>query len=114
MLLAPLFATVALLQAQSPFHFRAPASVAIATRATAPRVDGRLDDEVWNRATPTGSFRQRDPEEGAPGTERTEVRVLYDDEALFVGVRAFDSRPDQISAPLARRDERPLPTGSAS
>ena len=79
----------------------------MATRATAPKVDGKLDDEVWARATPTGSFRQRDPEEGAAGTERTEVRVLYDDEALFVGVRAFDSRPDQISAPLARRDESP-------
>ncbi|HEU5218045.1 MAG TPA: DUF5916 domain-containing protein [Gemmatimonadales bacterium] len=82
-------------------------AVAIATRATAPRIDGRLDDPVWERATPAGNFLQRDPEEGSPATERTEVRVIYDDEALFVGVRAFDSHPGQISAPLARRDETP-------
>jgi len=82
-------------------------AVATATRSTAPRIDGRLDDSSWSRATAIGSFRQRDPDEGAPGTERTEVRVLYDDEALFVGVRAFDARPDLIAAPLARRDEAP-------
>jgi len=109
----PVLAFLSLLQGQTSvptvsLRGSAPdAAVAIATRATAPRLDGRLDDEVWGRATPTGSFRQRDPDEGAPGTERTEVRVLYDDEALFVGIRAFDSRPDQISAPLARRDESP-------
>jgi hypothetical protein len=107
-------AALALLQTQPAVAFRAPAArdagadaVAIAVRASAPRIDGRLDDAVWARATPTGSFRQRDPQEGSPATERTEVRVLYDDEALFVGVRAFDSRPGQISAPLARRDETP-------
>ena len=108
----PVLALLALLQGQSSvptvsLRNTAPEGVAVATRATAPTLDGRLDDEVWSRATPTGSFRQRDPEEGSPGTERTEVRVLYDDEALFVGIRAFDSRPDQISAPLARRDESP-------
>lgn len=112
MVLVPFLSTVVLLQAQSAVSLRAPASVgaeavAVAVRSTAPKLDGKLDDEVWTRATPTGSFRQRDPAEGTPGTERTEVRVLYDDEALFVGVRAFDSRPAQISAPLARRDESP-------
>ncbi len=100
-------AALALLQAQSAVSLRAPDAVAVATRSTAPRIDGRLDDAVWSHATPTGNFRQREPEEGSPGSERTEVRVLYDDEALFVGVRAFDSHPGLISAPLARRDETP-------
>ena len=112
--IAPVLSLVAMLQGQGAVSLRAPAiragggeAVAVATRSTAPRVDGKLDDPVWAGATPTRSFRQRDPEEGAEGTEPTEVRVLYDDEALFVGVRAFDSRPDRITAPLARRDETP-------
>ncbi|NOT08941.1 MAG: carbohydrate binding family 9 domain-containing protein [Gemmatimonadales bacterium] len=106
-----LLSLCALLQAQSAIVIRPPAlreeAVAVATRATAPKIDGRLDDEVWSRATPAGNFRQRDPEEGAPGTEPTDVRVLYDDEALYVGVRATDAQAARISAPLARRDESP-------
>ena len=63
-----LLSALALLQAQSAVSLRAPEprggeAVATATRATAPKVDGKLDDEVWARATPTGSFRQRDPVE---------------------------------------------------
>jgi len=108
MVVAPVLSVLALLQAQAAVSLRSPAeAVLVATRAAAPKVDGKLDDEGWAHATPAGSFRQRDPEEGAAGTERTEVRVLYDDEALFVGVRAFDSHSAQISAPLARRDETP-------
>ena len=110
----PVLGIIALLQGQASVPSvslrtvaPAPEAVAVATRAPAPRVDGKLDEAVWTTATPAGSFRQRDPDEGAPATERTEVRVLYDDEALYVGVRAFDSRPDRISAPLARRDESP-------
>src|SRR6185295_16110387 len=53
-----------LLQAQSAVALRAPEAVAVATPSTAPRIDGRLDDAVWARATPTGSFRQREPDEG--------------------------------------------------
>ncbi len=102
-------AALVLLQARSALtlHAPGPGSVAIATRAAAPRIDGRLDDAVWARAIPIGDFRQLDPVEGSPASQRTEVRVLYDDEALFVGVRAFDTDPTLISAPLARRDETP-------
>jgi hypothetical protein len=58
--------------------------------ATAPQIDGRLDDAVWQEATPLTDFVQRDPSEGAPSTERTEVRILTDGEALYIGAWLFD------------------------
>ena len=68
------------------------------------RIDGRLDEGAWSAATPAGDFTQAWPQVGRPATERTEVRVLYDEAALYVGVRMFDSAPDSIAAQLARRD----------
>ena len=81
--------------------------IASAVRADlgGPRLDGVLDDEVWQRAPIASDFLQRDPDEGEPATERTEVQVAYTDDALYVAVRAFDSQADQISAQLTRRDE---------
>ena len=61
-----------------------------------PVIDGRLDDAAWARAAPMTGFTQREPQDGQPASERTEVRVVFDDEALYVGVWAFDSRPDAI------------------
>ena len=69
-----------------------------------PVIDGRLIDEAWAQAEPVATFTQRDPDEGAPATERTEVRFLYDDEALYVGVRLFDTAPHLIARRLSRRD----------
>ena len=76
----------------------------IAPGEHAPVVDGRLDDEVWSRVTAGGDFVQQYPDAGAPATQRTEVRIAYDDEAVYVGVRAWDTQPDSIAAQLARRD----------
>ncbi len=79
--------------------------VLTALRVTAaPRIDGRLDEADWQRAQPAGDFVQAVPRSGAPASERTEVRVLYDQDALYVGFRAYDSRPDSIASLLARRD----------
>src|ERR1700752_4071545 len=61
-----------------------------------PRIDGKLDDPAWREARPDGRFTQNFPEEGKPPTERTEVRVLYDDRALYIGVRCYDSTPAAI------------------
>ncbi|HEY6156601.1 MAG TPA: DUF5916 domain-containing protein [Gemmatimonadales bacterium] len=72
--------------------------------AAKPVLDGRLDDAAWALATPVGGLLQRDPLEGAPATERAEVRILYDADALYVGARLFDSAPRQIIARLGRRD----------
>jgi len=83
------------------------AAVATAVRAlpAVPKVDGRLDDPIWQTAPRFGGFTQRDPHEGQPGTEATEFQVVYSDDALYIGVRAADSRPQQIAALLSRRDD---------
>ena len=72
-----------------------------------PRIDGRLDDPAWAAAPPDDRFTQAFPAEGRPPTERAEVRVLYDDTALYVGVRLHDSHPEQIVSRLTRRDRIP-------
>jgi len=74
-----------------------PIGVAVAAGVSGPPViDGRLDDAAWARAAPMSGFTQREPQDGQPASERTEVRVVFDDEALYVGVWAFDSRPAEI------------------
>ena len=69
-----------------------------------PRLDGTLDDPVWQQATPISNFRQREPVEGNPPTESTEVRVLYDAHHIYVGVFCYDSNPRAIVATQLRRD----------
>ncbi|MBI5362041.1 MAG: carbohydrate binding family 9 domain-containing protein [Planctomycetes bacterium] len=70
---------------------------------TAPVIDGVLDDAVWALAEPIGELHQVEPIEGAP-TERTEVRVLFDAEHLYLGVRCFDSDPVRIVGTQMARD----------
>jgi len=79
------------------------AATPIAT-ATALRLDGDLNDEVWQRAAPTSGFRQRDPNEDADPAFETEFRVAYDETAIYVAVEAFDTEPDRIVGLLTRRD----------
>ena len=67
-------------------------------------VDGRLDEPAWLTAPAAGGFLQRDPEQGQPATESTELRLLFDDHALYAGVRLRDSAPGAISRQLSRRD----------
>lgn len=79
--------------------------VSQATRTTSSiRLDGKLDESAWSQATATEVFTQIDPLEGERASQRTSVRVLYDDEALYVGARMHDSGP--ITARLGRRDMR--------
>jgi len=68
------------------------------------KIDGRLDEASWERAPILTDFIQQNPDEGQVATERTEVRILYSGDSLFIGVRAFDSEPQKIKAILARRD----------
>ncbi|MFP5265187.1 MAG: sugar-binding protein [Blastocatellia bacterium] len=67
-------------------------------------IDGVLNEAAWDLAAPAADFRQEEPNEGAPATEKTEVRVLYDNKYLYVGIRAFDSEPDKINARELTRD----------
>ena len=68
------------------------------------RLDGVLDDAVWSEAQAGSDFIQRYPTPGRIATMRTEVRVAYDTDAIYVAARMFDPNPDSIAAPLARRD----------
>ena len=69
------------------------------------RIDGRFDEAAWAAADLATDFVQRSPQAGQPGSERTEVRVLYDEGAIYVAARMFDAHPDSMQAPLARRDQ---------
>ena len=92
--------------ARAPRPEPTPAPAVEAARAAASiTVDGRLDDEAWASVPPFADFTQRDPEEGQPATERTELRLLYDDDALYVGARLLDGEPERIVKRLSRRDE---------
>ncbi len=69
-----------------------------------PVLDGSLDDAVWQQAHTIDQFVQQEPDEGATATERTEVRVLYDAETLYLGVRAYDGSGLLPTATEMRRD----------
>ncbi|MBN1273359.1 MAG: carbohydrate binding family 9 domain-containing protein [Candidatus Aminicenantes bacterium] len=68
------------------------------------KVDGLLNDPAWLNASFQGEFTQREPHEGAPATEKTEVGFLYNEKFLYIGIRCFDSEPDKIIAREMRRD----------
>jgi hypothetical protein len=70
-------------------------------------LDGRLEERAWAAAPAFDGFVQIFPDEGAKPTEATEVRVLYDDHHLYVGVIARDREPHRIQRPLGRRDSAP-------
>lgn len=67
-------------------------------------VDGRLDEEVWRRAEPATTFTQSDPQNGAPATERSEIRILFDRDNLYIGANLFDSDPSGLLANQMVRD----------
>lgn len=80
---------------------------AIAVPATSPIVlDGKLNEEIWQQAPPIVEFVQRDPAEGQSPTMRTEAHVAYDENALYVAVRAHDTDASKIVGILTRRDQR--------
>jgi uncharacterized protein DUF5916/cellulose/xylan binding protein with CBM9 domain len=77
----------------------------LAARTSGPiTIDGVLAEPLWSDGEAFTTLVQRDPVEGAPPSQRTEVRVAYDDDALYVGARLLDSAPDSVVARLARRD----------
>ncbi|MEX0892228.1 MAG: DUF5916 domain-containing protein [Gemmatimonadota bacterium] len=90
----------------APMRAGQPVPFLMATKVAgaAPDLDGRLDDAVWESAQIAGNFVQFQPEAGSPATFPTEVRVVYNHEAIYVGVRMYDTSPDSIVGRLARRD----------
>ena len=76
---------------------------AVRTNVT-PKIDGILDDSCWAKAEVTSDFIQRDLYPGLPSQQRTEVRILYDDDAIYLSAQCFDSAPDSILKELSTRD----------
>ncbi|MFQ5510824.1 MAG: DUF5916 domain-containing protein [Candidatus Krumholzibacteriia bacterium] len=70
----------------------------------APRIDGRLDDEIWRKAEFFSKFTQKEPNEGESALNETAIAVVYDDEALYIGARMHCKDPDNILATVSRRD----------
>jgi hypothetical protein len=80
------------------------APIRVARTSDAPRLDGVPDESVWLTTDSITDFTQQDPAEGRPATERTVVRVLATPRGLYVGLWAYDNRPDAIRHAQLRRD----------
>jgi hypothetical protein len=76
-----------------------------ARRAGEIRIDGRIDDAAWSAAPLATGFVQAEPDEGVPATHDTQVRMLIDDDAIYVAARMLEAHPDSIGRLLVRRDE---------
>ncbi len=78
----------------------------IATQiTTTPVINGILDDEAWQSGTWAGGFTQNQPYNGSPETQKTEFKILFDDNNLYVAIKSYDTSPDSIVNRLTRRDE---------
>ena len=85
--------------------FMRPSATAVRIEPSeAPVIDGNLSDPVWAKAVVIDKFVQKDPNPGTPPTERTELRILYDENNLYFGVYNYDSQPDAIIVRSMQRD----------
>ena len=73
---------------------------------TAPVINGLLDDEAWKSGTWAGDFTQNQPYSGRPESQKTEFSILFDDDNLYVAIKAHDTSPDSIVNRLTRRDQQ--------
>jgi hypothetical protein len=103
MIAATLLLAAAMLQAPSD-SAKVVGAHRLAAGEQAPQIDGKLDDPSWSAAPVAGDFVTQRPAFGLPASQRTEARVVYDAEAVYVAVRAFDTAPDSIRSQLGRRD----------
>lgn len=74
-----------------------------------PRIDGVLDDECWQIATPSAGFILIDPYEGVAATNQTFIRILYDADYLYIGLDMIDEEPSNIEGRMVDRDGRFAP-----
>lgn len=85
-------------------NFQPPSSPIVKTQ-NAPKIDGVVNDEEWREAVLIEDFHQVDPIEYGEPTERTEVYVMYDTDALYIGAKMFDSEPSKVTAQVLRQGE---------
>ena len=90
------------LQGQSPPALK---SAKLADNATAPVIDGRVNEAVWQTVQPYATFTQQDPTEGAPATEKTEIRLIVGKGQVYIGIVCYDSDPSKIIVSQAQRDD---------
>lgn len=72
--------------------------------ASAPVIDGAIDEETWQSGDWGGDFVQYEPNNGSDASQKTEFKVLFDDNYIYVAIKAFDTAPDSISQRISRRD----------
>src|ERR1041384_4142005 len=96
--------TVGVAQAQIAAPSLSKTAQAARLRSSPPRIDGALDDSAWSAAIPVSDFVQKLPVEGGLPSERTEVRFLHDDDALYIGARMYRKDPRSIRRSVTRRD----------
>ncbi len=107
-----LFVNIQWVIAQSASQEDSNKEVKIIRVDSVPVIDGKIDESVWEQAEMLTDFHQTRPGNGAPPSDLTEVYLLYDDDAIYVAARMYDSEPDQIAAPTVRhgsglgRDDR--------
>ena len=70
-----------------------------------PKIDGKLNDECWQTGTWSGGFTQQVPNQGKSPSQDTEIKILYDDNNLYVGFKCYDKGPGEIRPILSRRDD---------
>src|SRR5690606_35185418 len=89
--------------AQGPAGTTGGKTLEIPSLDASPRLDGRLDDDVWARAALVNDFHQMNPFEYGEPSQRTEVRVFYTEDALYVGARMYEDDPSGITANVLRQ-----------
>lgn len=99
-----LFFILLLIFSVSSYSQETKKTIEIGKTVKSPKIDGNLSDNVWQDASIANDFIQFDPYNGAPATEQTEVKIIYDDNAIYFGVTLFDSSPDSIFTTLSKRD----------
>ena len=75
-------------------------------KGNAPDIDGKGDDAAWQQVEWAGDFIQREPNEDSVPSQKTSFKILYDENNVYVLIRAFDSDPDKIVTRMARRDDQ--------
>ena len=83
--------------------------VAMASRITQTvKIDGLLDEDLWKNAKVISGLVQNRPIEGQPATQKTEIRIVYNNYAIYIGAMMYDTAPDSILKQLGKRDEQDL------
>lgn len=88
-----------------PFTIHAQKTYTASFIENPPILDGKFNEKTWENAEWINEFIQRSPVEGAKPSQRTVIKILYDHNFIYVGVRAYDTEPEKIERQLSRRDD---------